>query len=171
MARLARATRRNGLVPQEANIFRNLNVLDNLRMGWEFLHPGSHASEQRGRIDYVLALFPEIGDRLAAKAGLLSGGQRQMVAIASAMMQTPSLLVLDEPSAGLSPKNASLPFDSIARIDRAGITLLLIEQNIKLGLAIADTGLLLAARQVKLLATAAELLAHKDLHQLYLGKA
>jgi ABC-type branched-subunit amino acid transport system ATPase component len=165
----ARARAGIAYVPQEANVFRNLAVLENLRLGWEFLHPRSTAAQLRERLDYVLALFPEIQPFLRTPAGLLSGGQRQMVAMASAMMQSPRLLVLDEPSAGLSPKNAGLLYQIVARIRETGLTLLLIEQNITLGLAAAQTGLLLVAGQVRLLAPAAQLLADKNLHQLYLG--
>jgi ABC-type branched-subunit amino acid transport system ATPase component len=164
----ARARAGMAYVPQESNVFRNLSVLDNLKLGWEFLHPGDPGRDVRLRIDYALELFPEIKPYLGTSAGLLSGGQRQMVAIASAMMQTPSLLVLDEPSAGLSPRNASLLFESVARIRETGITLLLIEQNIKLGLAIADSGLLLTSGRVRLVAPAAQLATHNDLHSLYL---
>ncbi|MGF6743965.1 ATP-binding cassette domain-containing protein [Paraburkholderia sp. CNPSo 3155] len=165
----ARARLGLAYVPQERNVFANLSVADNLRLGWEFLHPRTEGSARRERLDYVLQLFPEIRDRLSASAGLLSGGQRQMVAIAAALMQTPSLLVLDEPSAGLSPRNAGLLFESIARIRAAGITLLMIEQNVKLGLSAADRGLVLVAGQVRLLAPAQELLADDRLHRLYLG--
>ncbi|MHA7685649.1 ABC transporter ATP-binding protein [Cupriavidus sp. PET2-C1] len=165
----ARARLGLAYVPQEGNVFANLPVSDNLRLGWEFLHPRAGAGARRERLDYVLELFPEIRGRLATSAGLLSGGQRQMVAIASALMQTPSLLVLDEPSAGLSPRNAGLLFESIARIRATGITLLMIEQNVKLGLAAADTGLVLAAGQVRLVAPAAGLAADDAVHRLYLG--
>lgn len=169
LSALARSRLGLAYVPQERNVFANLSVADNLRLGWEFLHPRMEASARRDRLDYVLQLFPEIRDRLSASAGLLSGGQRQMVAIASALMQTPSLLVLDEPSAGLSPRNAGLLFESIARIRATGITLLMIEQNVKLGLAAADRGLVLVAGQVRLLAPAHELLTDDRLHRLYLG--
>ena len=165
----ARARAGIAYVPQEGNVFRNLAVLENLRLGWEFLHPRSQGAQLRGRLDYVLALFPEIQPFLRTPAGLLSGGQRQMVAMASAMMQSPRLLVLDEPSAGLSPKNASSLYQIVARIRSTGLTLLLIEQNITLGLEAAQTGLLLVAGQVRLLAPAAQLLADEKLHQLYLG--
>ncbi|MBB3211841.1 branched-chain amino acid transport system ATP-binding protein [Herbaspirillum sp. Sphag1AN] len=169
----ARARAGMAYVPQEDNVFLNLSVLDNLRLGWEFLQGRTSAvrSSVDNRIEQVLLLFPEIRPHLRKSAGLLSGGQRQMVAMASALMQTPSLLVLDEPSAGLSPKNAALMFESIARIRQTGISLLLIEQNVKLGLAAADTGLLLVAGQVRLIRPAAALARDPDLHQLYLGKS
>ncbi|MDR0258907.1 MAG: ATP-binding cassette domain-containing protein, partial [Comamonas sp.] len=95
-----------GYVPQEANVFRNLSVLDNLKLGHEFIASGG-AKALRQRLDAVLALFPEIVPKLNVAAGLLSGGQRQMVAMGAALMPSPRLLALDEPSAGLSPLNAS----------------------------------------------------------------
>ncbi|WP_196812876.1 ABC transporter ATP-binding protein [Cupriavidus sp. WS] len=167
----ARARLGLAYVPQEGNVFANLSVADNLRLGWEFLHAGRGAggAARRRRQEYVLDLFPEIRARLPGSAGLLSGGQRQMVAMASALMQTPSLLVLDEPSAGLSPRNAALLFEVIARIRATGITLLMIEQNVRLGLAAADTGLVLAAGQVRLVAPAAGLADDDAVRQLYLG--
>ncbi|WP_454724891.1 ABC transporter ATP-binding protein [Cupriavidus ulmosensis] len=165
----ARARLGLAYVPQEGNVFANLSVADNLRLGWEFLHRRGSGAARRQRQEYVLALFPEIRARLPGSAGLLSGGQRQMVAMASALMQAPSLLVLDEPSAGLSPRNAALLFEAIARIRATGITLLMIEQNVRLGLAAADTGLVLAAGQVRLVAPAAGLAGDDMVRQLYLG--
>jgi ABC-type branched-subunit amino acid transport system ATPase component len=167
----ARARAGMGYVPQEANVFRNLSVAENLRLGWEFLQPRGSGLAFSKRREEILALFPELQPFLQSYAGLLSGGQRQMVAMASAMMPRPKLLVLDEPSAGLSPKNAQALYDIVARIRSTGITLLLIEQNIALGLAAAQTGLLLVAGQVRLQAPAVELLAHDDLPRLYLGTA
>jgi len=165
-------------VPQERNVFPNLSVADNLRLGWETLHGrGGALSRAQGRAresarrDEVLALFPEIADRLATPAGLLSGGQRQMAAMASALMQGPSLLVLDEPSAGLSPRNASLLFDRIADIRATGITLLMIEQNVQLGLRVADHGVVLVNGEVRLRASADHLLHHADLPALFFGHA
>jgi branched-chain amino acid transport system ATP-binding protein len=170
-AETAPARARHGLayVPQERNVFANLSVAENLRLGWEFLHPRAPQRERRARLDEVLGLFPEIRPLLALRAGLLSGGQRQMVAIAAALMQTPSLLVLDEPSAGLSPRNADLLFETIARIRKTGTSLLMIEQNVRLGLSVADIGLVLVAGQLRHCAPAQELAADPSLHQLYLG--
>lgn len=158
-------------VPQEANVFRNLTVLENLQLGWEFLQLRASAQQWRVKLEAVLELFPEIRPVLGTRAGLLSGGQRQMVAIAGAMMQDPGLLVLDEPSAGLSPKNALALYAIVERIRQSGLTLLLIEQNIKLGLGAAQTGLLLVAGRIRLSAPADQLLVRDDLHQLYLGAA
>ncbi|CAG9167075.1 ABC transporter ATP-binding protein [Cupriavidus pampae] len=157
-------------VPQERNVFPNLSVADNLRLGWETLH-GRGGARESARRDEVLALFPEIADRLATPAGLLSGGQRQMAAMASALMQGPSLLVLDEPSAGLSPRNASLLFDRIADIRATGITLLMIEQNVQLGLRVADHGVVLVNGEIRLRASADHLVHHADLPALFFGHA
>lgn len=166
----ARARLGLAYVPQEGNVFPNLSVADNLRMGWDFLQPRTvgHA-RRRERTEAVLAMFPELRPKLNANAGLLSGGQRQMAAMASALMQNPSVLVLDEPSAGLSPRNAGLLFERIAGIRATGVTLLMIEQNVKLGLKVADTGVVLVAGQLKLSAPAAQLATDPTLHELYFG--
>lgn len=154
-------------VPQEANVFRNLSVLDNLRIGHEF--GGAAANGFKARLAQVLALFPEIADRLDALAGHLSGGQRQMVAMAAALMPGPSLLVLDEPSAGLSPRNAGLLFEAIASIVASGVQLLMIEQNVKQGLAATAQGLVLVNGEVRLRAPSPQLLGDASLQSLYFG--
>lgn len=159
-----------GYVPQEHNVFPNLSVLDNLKLGWEGVH-GSRPRglSQREQLDAVLALFPEIASRLRTPAGLLSGGQRQMAAMAAALMQRPSVLVLDEPSAGLSPRNASLLFERIADVRRTGVTLLMIEQNVRLGLTVADHGVVLVNGQVRDQRSARSLLEDDDLPRLFFG--
>lgn len=157
-----------GYVPQEANVFRNLSVLDNLKLGHEFIASGG-AKALRQRLDAVLALFPEIVPKLNVAAGLLSGGQRQMVAMGAALMPSPRLLALDEPSAGLSPLNASRLFEVVQRVAQTGVTLFMIEQNTRLGLAAADQGLVLVAGQVRARAPSQELLANGQLQSLYLG--
>ncbi|MGF9762337.1 ABC transporter ATP-binding protein [Microvirga sp. 0TCS3.31] len=163
-----RARRGLTYVPQEANVFRNMSVLENLRIGHEFIAPrGGPSFEQR--LAEVLALFPEIRPKLGMVAGHLSGGQRQMVAMAAALMPGPTVLALDEPSAGLSPRNAELLFGIIHRMAGSGITLLLIEQNTRLGLGAADNGVVLVAGQVRLAAPAADILADEDISRLYLG--
>lgn len=164
----ARARRGLGHVPQEANVFRSLTVSENLKLAFEFIPSRTGAGFSR-RLEAVLSLFPEIEPKLKVAAGLLSGGQRQMVAMGAALMPEPSVLALDEPSAGLSPRNAELLFGAIARITTAGVTLLMIEQNTRLGLSIADEGLVLVAGQVKACAPATELLADGRMQQLYLG--
>ncbi|KAA0972150.1 ABC transporter ATP-binding protein [Aureimonas fodinaquatilis] len=159
-----------GYVPQEANVFPNMTVLENLRLGLDFIQRKSVTPFDK-RLDEVLELFPEIRSRLSARAGLLSGGQRQMVAMASALMAEPSVLALDEPSAGLSPRNAELLFEIISRIARSGVTLFLIEQNTRLGLGASDSGLVLVSGEVKLSGKASEILAAPEIRRLYLGGA
>ncbi|MCG5237226.1 ABC transporter ATP-binding protein [Xanthobacter oligotrophicus] len=163
-----RARRGLGYVPQEANVFRSMSVLENLKVAFEFTPPRSGAG-LAARIDAVLELFPEIRPKLRTAASHLSGGQRQMVAMAAALMPEPTVLALDEPSAGLSPKNAELLFAAIARIAAAGVTLLMIEQNTRLGLSVAARGLVLVAGQVKAEAPAEALLSDTLMQSLYLG--
>jgi ABC-type branched-subunit amino acid transport system ATPase component len=164
-----RAARGLAYVPQEANVFRNMSVLENLQIGHETLRRGG--ASFAARRDAVLDLFPEIRPRLRASAGLLSGGQRQMVAMAAALMADPAVLALDEPSAGLSPRNAEALFAVIRRIAASGVTLAIVEQNTRLGLGAADHGVVLVDGRVRLKAPAAELLAAPDIRRLYLGGA
>lgn len=166
----ARAARGLAYVPQEANVFRNMTVLENLQVGHEFVAPakGPNFSE---RLAVVLDLFPEIRAKLRTAAGHLSGGQRQMVAMAAALMPNPSVLALDEPSAGLSPRNAELLFEIIGRVAASGVTMLIVEQNTRLGLGAADQGIVLVSGKVRLAAPAATVLADPDIRRLYLGGA
>lgn len=165
-----RAARGLAYVPQEANIFRNMTVLENLHVGYEFVasHSGPTFAE---RLDVVLDLFPEIRAKLRSTAGHLSGGQRQMVAMAAALMPEPSVLALDEPSAGLSPRNAKILFEVIGRVAKSGVTLLIVEQNTRLGLGAADHGIVLVNGRIRLAAPAATVLADPDIRRLYLGGA
>ncbi|MBR1217736.1 ABC transporter ATP-binding protein [Bradyrhizobium sp. U87765 SZCCT0131] len=165
-----RAARGLAYVPQEANVFRNMTVLENLTVGYEFTADRARAAFA-DRLDAVLDLFPEIRARLRHMAGHLSGGQRQMVAMAAALMPQPSVLALDEPSAGLSPRNAESLFAIIGRIAASGVTLLIIEQNTRLGLGAADRGIVLVSGRIRLDAPAADLLANPDIRHLYLGGA
>lgn len=153
-------------VPQEFNVFPNLTIGENLRVSTEFLGRERRASaEQRAR---VLALFPEVAGRLNLRAGHLSGGQRQMLAFACAMMAEPKVLLLDEPSAGLSPKLVAEIFDKIKAVNQAGLTVIMVEQNVSAALRIADRVTVLVNGTVRLVATPTEIRSH-DLHKLYLG--
>ena len=156
-------------VPQEANVFRNMSVYENLRLGWEFHAVRRSGAQFSSKLDEILAMFPEIRPHLKTSAGLLSGGQRQMVAVASAMMLGPGLLVLEGHSAGLSPRNAGLLFGIIHRIRQTGLTLLMIEQNVQLGLSVADQGLVLVMGRVRHVAPAAQLAADETLAEIFLG--
>jgi ABC-type branched-subunit amino acid transport system ATPase component len=153
-------------VPQEYNVFANLTINENLRLSTEFLKRNRQATdEQRSR---VLEMFPEVGSRLTLKAGYLSGGQRQMLAFACAMMAAPVVLLLDEPSAGLAPKFVSEIFDRIKAVNETGLTVVMIEQNVKEALRIADNVMVLVNGSPRLFVPAAEIGSH-DLHKLFLG--
>ncbi|MDB5616617.1 ABC transporter ATP-binding protein [Tardiphaga sp.] len=165
----ARASRGLAYVPQESNIFRNMTVQENLQVGHEFVNRSGSAFA--ARLEAVLDLFPEIRSKLRDTAGHLSGGQRQMVAMAAALMPEPSVLALDEPSAGLSPRNAEMLFEVIGRVAASGVTLLIVEQNTRLGLGAADHGVVLVNGRIRLAAPAAEVLADPDIRRLYLGGA
>lgn len=166
----ARAARGLAYVPQEANVFRNMTVLENLQVGHEFVAPAKEPTFADSLVA-VLDLFPEIRAKLRTAAGHLSGGQRQMVAMAAALMPNPSVLALDEPSAGLSPRNAELLFEIIGRVAASGVTMLIVEQNTRLGLGAADQGIVLVSGKVRLAAPAATVLADPDIRRLYLGGA
>ncbi|MFG1461991.1 ABC transporter ATP-binding protein [Xanthobacter sp. DSM 24535] len=155
-------------VPQEANVFRSLSIRENLKLATEFLRgrPGI-GKEQEER---VLALFPEIAARPRTLAGNLSGGQRQMLAFACALLANPEVLLLDEPSAGLSPKIVQETMEAIARVREAGVTIVLVEQNVAAALRIADEVVVLVAGRLSLRAPAGDVKPH-DLAGLFFGKA
>jgi branched-chain amino acid transport system ATP-binding protein len=154
-------------VPQEYNVFRNLTVLENLKIAREFMGAG------RGRVldDEVAGLFPELGAHHKTQAGNLSGGQRQMLAFACALTVRPKVLMLDEPSAGLSPKYMGDVFDKVKRVNAIGVSILLVEQNAREALRISHTCIVLAGGRVRAVAPANEVLGMKDLNSLYLGDA
>jgi branched-chain amino acid transport system ATP-binding protein len=151
-------------VPQERNVFRSLSVRENLEMG-AFLKPGDIAR----RIEAVLTLFPPLREKLKQAAGELSGGQRQMVAMGRALMLEPKLLMLDEPTAGLSPLYMDQIFERIVAINRSGVGVLLVEQNAKQALAIGHVGYVLATGRNRFTDTAAALLANREVAESFLG--
>jgi ABC-type branched-subunit amino acid transport system ATPase component len=153
-------------VPQEFNVFPNLTIGENLRVSSEFLGTRQAGREQRER---VLAMFPEVAGRLKLRAGYLSGGQRQMLAFACAMMASPRVLLLDEPSAGLAPKLVRAIFERVKAANAAGLTILLVEQNVKEAFSIVDTVMVLVNGTVRLVATPDEIRSRHDLHKLFLG--
>lgn len=157
---------RNGVsyVPQEANVFRQLTVTENLEMG-SWIEP----SEFDNRYEKVCSLFPILKERAKVRAGNLSGGQRQMVAFGMALMVEPKVLLLDEPSAGLSPAMVEQMFDIIKQVNKTGIAVLMVEQNAMQALRISDHGYVMAAGQVAMSAPASELLDSSEVSELYLG--
>ncbi|WP_420407331.1 ABC transporter ATP-binding protein [Hoeflea sp.] len=128
-----------GFVPQTENIFTRLTILENLQIAAQLLP----ASRRRERIDAMLSMFPDLGSRPGELAGALSGGQRQMLAAARALLTEPEVLVLDEPSAGLSPKLVGQVFETLRKISDAGVTLVLVEQNVRAALALTGRALVL----------------------------
>jgi branched-chain amino acid transport system ATP-binding protein len=153
-----------GYVPQERNVFRTLTVRENLEMG-AFLKPASQARV----MEQVFALFPILKEKAGQPAGELSGGQRQMVAVGRALMTEPKLLMLDEPTAGLSPLVMEQIFERIVAVNKAGIGILLVEQNARQALAIAHRGYVLATGRNRFTGTAEALLGNPEIGQSFLG--
>ena len=157
-------------VPQEYNIFRNLTVLENLKIAREFMS-AERARNGKAISDELIELFPELPSRLKALAGNLSGGQRQMLAFACALTIWPQVLVLDEPSAGLSPKYMADIFDTVKKVNGRGVSVLMVEQNAIEALRISHQCIVMANGRVRLCSEADAVLGMDDLHSLYLGDA
>jgi neutral amino acid transport system ATP-binding protein len=125
--------------------------------------------QYRERIDFVTNLFPELGNRLKQRAGSLSGGERQMVAMSRALMMDPSVLLLDEPSAGLSPVRQDETFINVAQINRAGVSVMIVEQNARRALQICDRGYVLDQGRAAYSGTGRNLMSDPKVIELYLG--
>lgn len=152
-------------VPQERNVFSSLTVKENLEMGGVSL-----AGEMDERLESVLELFPKLAERLGQRAGTLSGGEQKMLAVGRAMVTRPSLLMLDEPSAALSPKVMGQLFAEIEEINRMGVTILMVEQNARKALAISDRGYILEMGRNRFQGPAKSLLDNPEVCSLYLGR-
>ncbi|HNQ54925.1 MAG TPA: ABC transporter ATP-binding protein [Methanothrix sp.] len=152
-------------VPQERNVFSSLTVKENLEMGGVSL-----AGEMEERLEGVLELFPRLAERLGQRAGTLSGGEQKMLAVGRAMVTRPSLLMLDEPSAALSPKVMGQLFAEIEEINRRGVTILMVEQNARRALAISDRGYILEMGRNRFQGPAKSLLDNPEVCSLYLGR-
>ena len=152
-------------VPQERNIFPSLTVHENLEMG------GYALSREKviENIESVFGHFPRLRERRGQKAGTLSGGERQMLAIGRGLMTTPELLMLDEPSLGLAPLVVEAVFEQINQIHAAGTTIFLVEQNARRALAIAHRAYVLELGQVRYQGAGQELLNNRDVQRAYLG--
>ena len=151
-------------VPQVDNIFREMSIHENLEMG-AFLKTGDLSAAY----DRVYELFPDLKERRKTLAGSLSGGQRQMVAMGRALMLDPKLLLLDEPTAGLSPRYMEQIFQICRDVRATGVAILLVEQHAKQALAFADRGYVLASGQNRHEGTGAELLADREVAEMFLG--
>lgn len=151
-------------VPQTDNVFPNLSVQENLEMGAYILE--GPIEEPLG---HVYELFPPLRERRGQAAGTLSGGERQMVAMGRALMLSPKVLMLDEPTAGLSPKYAKEIFDLVLRVNAAGTPVLMVEQNAKQALAVSDRGYVLVDGQNRHEGTGKDLIADREVAEMFLG--
>jgi branched-chain amino acid transport system ATP-binding protein len=153
------------IVPENRRLFGPMTVLENLQMGG-YLHGGGAKED----LDRVYTLFPLLYERRSQLAGTLSGGEQQMVAMGRALMSRPKLLLMDEPSMGLAPILVERNFKIIQQVHESGVSILVVEQNANVSLAIADRGYVLQTGRVVLSGPAAELLRHEDLRKAYLGR-
>ena len=153
-----------GFVPQSNNVFPTLTIRENLEMGL-FQKP----KELDVRLEFVTSIFPELGKRLGQRAGSLSGGERQMVAMSRALMMSPEVILLDEPSAGLSPVRQDEAFLRVKEINKAGVTTIMVEQNARRCLQICDRGYVLDQGTDAYTGTGRELLNDPKVIGLYLG--
>ena len=151
-------------VPQEKNVFTSMSVEENLEMG-----AFTRRDDFRGTMDWVYQMFPVLAEKRRQPAGELSGGQRQMVAMGRALMSKPKLLMLDEPSAGLSPRYVIEIFETIVRVNKEGVGILMVEQNARQALAFASKGFVLASGQNRFTGTGAELIADPEVAKSFLG--
>ncbi len=160
----ARVARGMGFVPQTSNIFTSMTVEENLEMG-AFIRE----DDISGTMEQVYELFPILKDKRRQPAGELSGGQRQQVAVGRALMTEPSVLMLDEPTAGVSPIVMDELFDRIIEISRTGLSVLMVEQNARQALEIADKGYVLVQGRNAYTGTGKDLLADADVRKSFLG--
>lgn len=154
-------------VPEGRGIFPQLTVFENLRMGGFLIRKRSTLLE---RLDRVYDLFPILAERKHQLAGTLSGGEQQMLAISRALMLEPKLLLLDEPSLGLSPRLVQEIFETIQSLHESGVTILLVEQNVQQALQIADYGYVLTTGKIFLSGTYDELITEEKVQDYYLGQ-
>jgi branched-chain amino acid transport system ATP-binding protein len=152
-------------VPEGRHLFPGLTVRENLRLGG-YLLPARVARET---LEAVLDMLPLLRDRGRQLAGTLSGGEQQLLAIGRALMQRPALMMLDEPSVGLAPRMVAVVFELVARIRAGGMSVLLVEQNVRQALALADRGYVLENGRIVLQGAGAELIEHPKVKRAYLG--
>ena len=153
-------------VPEGRQVFPYLTVRENLCLG---AYTRRARRKMKQSLEEELALFPRLGERMNQLAGTLSGGEQQMLAIARGLMAQPKLLLLDEPSLGLAPKVVDEVFEKIREVRRAGVTMLIVEQNVVSGLSISDRGYVIENGAVVLADTAKNLLSNRQVRAAYLG--
>jgi branched-chain amino acid transport system ATP-binding protein len=156
-----------GLVPEGRGVFKRMTILENLQMG-AFLKTDAKVVHQK--LEEVFTYFPRLKERLSQLAGTLSGGEQQMVAMGRAMMAQPKLLLLDEPSMGLSPIMVETIFDVIRNLSSKGMTILLVEQNARLALQMADRAYVMESGLITLSGSGQELLQDPRVRTAYLGE-
>ena len=154
------------MIPEGRMIFPEMTVLENLEMG---AFTKRARGKMRENLDYALSLFPRLKERLDQRAGTMSGGEQQMLAIARGLMADPRVLIFDEPSLGLAPKLVIEVFEAIQKLKEEGVTMLLVEQNVHLSLAITDYAYVLAEGRVVMEGKGEELEESKEVKKAYLG--
>jgi branched-chain amino acid transport system ATP-binding protein len=154
------------MVPENRRLFKRMTVKENLEIG-AYLRSGDDLSDD---YDRIFELFPRVKERLNQKAGTLSGGEQQMVAMGRALMAQPKVLLMDEPSMGLAPVLVAQNFEIIERINKAGTTVFVVEQNANMALSIADRGYVLQTGRIVLTDTAEALLQNPQMREAYLGE-
>jgi branched-chain amino acid transport system ATP-binding protein len=155
-----------GYVPQGRVVFSTMTVRENLEMG---AYLERDAAKVKEAMEYVFALFPRLGERPRQLAGTMSGGEQQMLAMGRGLMMRPRMLMLDEPSLGLSPRFVDEVFDKTVAMARAGLTVMLVEQNAARALEISDRGYVLELGRNRFEGTGQELLENPDVRRMYLG--
>ena len=160
-----RITRGVAVVPENRRLFGPMTVMENLQLG-----AFTRKNVPKEDFDYVFDLFPRVAERRDQLAGTLSGGEQQMVAVARALMAKPSLLLMDEPSMGLSPKLVEQSFEMIARLHESGVSMLVVEQNANMALSVADRGYVLQTGRIVLEGPAKDLAEDEELRRAYLGR-
>jgi branched-chain amino acid transport system ATP-binding protein len=162
-----RVERGVSMVPENRRLFKRMTVKENLEIG-SFLRKDKENLE--ADMERIFELFPRVKERLGQKAGTLSGGEQQMVAVGRALMAKPKVLLMDEPSMGLAPILVAQNFEIIQQINEAGTTVFVVEQNANMALSIADRGYVLQTGQIVLADTAEALLANPQMRKAYLGE-
>lgn len=155
------------MVPENRRLFKRMTVKENLEIG-TYLRDDEENFE--GDLEHIFELFPRVKERLSQKAGTLSGGEQQMVAVGRALMARPKVLLMDEPSMGLAPVLVAQNFEIIDQINRDGTTVFMVEQNANMALSIADRGYVLQTGQIVLTDTAEGLLNNPQMRSAYLGE-
>lgn len=153
-------------VPEERNLFQAMSVRENLILG---AYTVKDKKQINNNLDYVYSLFPRLAERKKQLAGTMSGGERQMLAIARGLMSAPKMLILDEPSMGLSPQNVQLVFETIVKLRSEKVTVVIVEQNVNTTLKIADRAYVLEQGRIVMEGTSKELTSNERVREMYLG--